>query len=60
MNTISESMSMEGKGFIVLKEDKALFESILRHAYQFNLNIKKTGIDSIMILELFRLNKNRD
>jgi tRNA1Val (adenine37-N6)-methyltransferase len=58
LKTISDSMSAEGKGFIVLKEDQALLESISQHFHQFDLDVKKNDVGSIMILELFRLNKN--
>jgi tRNA1Val (adenine37-N6)-methyltransferase len=58
LKTISDSMSAEGKGFIVLKKDKALFESISQHSHKYDLDVKKNDVGSIMILELFRLNKN--
>ena len=58
LKTISDSMNAEGKGFIVLKKDKVLFESISQDSHQFDLDLKKNDVGSIMILELFRLNKN--
>jgi tRNA1(Val) A37 N6-methylase TrmN6 len=58
LKTISDSINAEGKGFIVLKEDKALLESISQYSHQFDLDVKKNEVGSIMILELFRLNKN--
>ena len=58
LKTISDAISAEGKGFIVLKEDKALFESISQYSHKYDLDVKKNDVGSIMILELFRLNKN--
>ena len=58
LKTISDSMNAEGKGFIVLKKDKALLESISQHSHKVDLDVKKNEVGSIMILELFRLNKN--
>lgn len=58
LRKVSELISAEGKTFFILKQDQNLFQSISQESARFDLIIKKYDIDSNMILELFRLNKN--
>jgi tRNA1Val (adenine37-N6)-methyltransferase len=58
LNTIAESLADNGKAFIVLKNDKSLTLEIAKLVHGYNLNLVPNERDSIMILELFRLNKD--
>ena len=58
LKTISESLADDGRAFIVLKNDKSILLEISRLVFQYNLSLEPNQRDSIMILELFRLNKN--
>jgi tRNA1Val (adenine37-N6)-methyltransferase len=58
LRKVGELMTPGGKTFFVLKNDQTLFESIRLEAQPLDLSVKKYDIDSIMILELFRLDKN--
>lgn len=55
---ISGALSIHGNGFIVLKQDISLFKSISTDALKLDLVVEKHNVGSIMILKLFRLNKN--
>jgi tRNA1(Val) A37 N6-methylase TrmN6 len=55
---ISELLAVEGKAFIVLKSDESLLKIITQEIKNLNLSIKKNELHTVMIVELFRLNKN--
>jgi tRNA1(Val) A37 N6-methylase TrmN6 len=55
---ISEFLASEGKAFIVLKNDESLLKMITQEIKDLNLGIKKNELHTVMIVELFRLNKN--
>jgi tRNA1(Val) A37 N6-methylase TrmN6 len=58
LKKISELLASEGRAFIVLKSDATLFKMISHEIKDLNLNVKKNELSTVMILELFRLNKN--
>ena len=58
LNKILASLSLEGRAFIVLKKQNDLMPSISREVFDLGLGLETHQKDSIMILELFRLNKN--
>lgn len=58
LSKICSNLSARGKSFIVLKNNMSLFESISKDASIIDLAVEKYDIGAVMILELFRLNKN--
>jgi tRNA1Val (adenine37-N6)-methyltransferase len=55
---ISELLASEGRAFIVLKSDDSLLKMITQEVKNLNLSVKKNELHTVMIVELFRLNKN--
>ncbi len=60
LKKISELLTREGRSFIVLKSDESLFKMITQEIKKLNLGVQKNELNTVMILELFRLDKNRD
>jgi tRNA1Val (adenine37-N6)-methyltransferase len=58
LKTISDSLADNGRAFIVLKNEKSLLLEISKIVLIYDLSLESNQRDSIMILELFRLNKN--
>ena len=58
LNKILVSLSKQGRAFIVLKNNNDLWPSISQQVFDLGLGLERHQKDSIMILELFRLNKN--
>jgi tRNA1Val (adenine37-N6)-methyltransferase len=58
LQTISDSLTDNGKAFIVLKNDKFLLLEISKLVLRYGLSLESNQRDSITILELFRLNEN--
>jgi len=60
LKKISELLTREGRSFIVLKSDESLFKMITQEINNLNLGVQKNELNTVMILELFRLDKNRN
>ena len=58
LQTIAESLADNGKAFLVFKNDKSLLLEISKLVFGLNLELVPNERDSIMILELFRLNED--
>lgn len=58
LSKIGQVISPTGKAFIVLKNDLNFFNVLKKDAVKSNLEIKRNELKSLMVLELFRLNKN--
>lgn len=58
LNKISHVLSPSGKAYIILKNDLKLYNIIKNKSAICNLEIEKKVLHSLMILELFRLNKD--
>ena len=58
LNKILVSLSEQGRAFIVLKNNNDLLPSISQEVFDLGLGLETHQKDSIMILELFRLNKD--
>ena len=58
LNKILVSLSKRGRAFIVLKNNNDLLPSISQEVFDLGLGLEAHQKDSIMILELFRLNKD--
>jgi len=55
---ISQLLTIEGKGYLVLKPDEKLFQLVQLEVKLTGLKMIKHQLDSVIILELFRLDKN--
>lgn len=60
LKKISELLTSEGRAFIVLKSDESLFKMITEEIRDLNLSVQKNELNTVMIMELFRLDKNRN
>jgi tRNA1Val (adenine37-N6)-methyltransferase len=60
LDKINSKLSAGGKGYIVLKNNSILYESVNKDAALIDLVVEKYDIGAVMILELFRLNEYRD
>jgi tRNA1Val (adenine37-N6)-methyltransferase len=58
MQTISELLAVKGSGYIVLKADQRLYQMVQNEAKVARLSLKMHEIDSLMVFELLRLDKN--
>ncbi len=58
IKTISDCLALDGTAYIVLKKDDFLLLGISKLVLQYDLNLESFERHSLMILELFRLNKN--
>ena len=58
LNKILFSLSPEGRAFIVLKQNNDLLPSISQEVFDLGLSLVTHQRGSIMVLELFRLNKD--
>lgn len=58
MKTFSELLTIQGSGYIVLKADQKLYEMVLIEAKVAKLSLKMHELGTLIVLELFRLDKN--
>jgi tRNA1(Val) A37 N6-methylase TrmN6 len=58
LNKILISLSLDGRAYVVLKKNNDLLPYISQEVFNLGLSLKTHQKDSIMVLELFRLNKN--
>jgi tRNA1Val (adenine37-N6)-methyltransferase len=58
IKTISELLTMKGSGYIVLKADQRLYQMVQKEAKVAKLSLKMHELESLMVLELLRLDEN--
>ena len=58
VKTISELLTMEGRGYLVLKADQKLYQMVQKEAGLTNLILHRHELGPLMVLELLRLDKN--
>lgn len=58
LSQVAANLSATGKGYMTLPKDLQLWQKVAAEAQAMQLSAEKFELDSILILELFRLNKN--